>query len=328
MRFPIPKPNYKEEEVTFKNSDVTLSGTLLLPNRQTPSPVVVFTHGGGAETRLSNRSWALHFVRRGFAALIYDKRGTGKSSGNWQTSSMEELADDAVAGINLLKTRSEIDLKKIAVAGHSQGGWVAPLTATKSNDVAFVIASAASGISPDKQSIFHRANVMREEGFSEDAVKIATDLREKLYATGKMLLNNDPNAVTERQKISLELAKYAKEPWLDAAALPPNLDEDKPSRGALELLFFQPVPMWEKVKVPVLLVWGDKDTVVPVAEGRKIIEDTLSKNGNKDVTVKIFPNVDHGIVIVNAKKNSDFPRAALDYYESMVDWLVAQVAKK
>ncbi|MBX7173353.1 MAG: alpha/beta fold hydrolase [Pyrinomonadaceae bacterium] len=327
LRFSIPKPSYKEEEVTFKNGDVTLSGTLLLPNRQTPGPVVVFTHGGGAETRLPNKSWALHFVRRGFAALIYDKRGTGKSTGSWQTSSMEDLADDALAGINFLKTRTDIDLKKITVAGHSQGGWIAPLTATKSNDVSFVITSAASGISPDKQSIFHRANVMREEGFSEDAVKIATDLREKLYATGKMLLNNDPNAAAERKKVSAELEKYAKEPWLDAAALPPNLDEDKPSRGALELLFFQPVPMWEKVKVPVFLVWGDKDTVVPVVEGRKIIEDTLSKNGNKDYSVKIFPNVDHGVVIVNPKKNSDFPRVPLDYYESMVDWLVAQVAK-
>ncbi|HRH45213.1 MAG TPA: alpha/beta fold hydrolase, partial [Pyrinomonadaceae bacterium] len=327
LRFPIPKPSYKEEEVTFKNGDVTLSGTLLLPNRQTPAPVVVFTHGGGAETRLPNKSWALHFVRRGFAALIYDKRGTGKSTGSWQTSSMEDLADDALAGINFLKTRTDIDLKKITVAGHSQGGWIAPLTATKSNDVSFVITSAASGISPDKQSIFHRANVMREEGFSEDAVKIATDLREKLYATGKMLLNNDPNAAAERKKVSAELEKYAKEPWLDAAALPPNLDEDKPSRGALELLFFQPVPMWEKVKVPVFLVWGDKDTVVPVVESRKIIEDTLSKNGNKDVTVKIFPNVDHGVVLVNAKKNSDFPRVDLNYYESMVDWLIATIAK-
>jgi imidazolonepropionase-like amidohydrolase/pimeloyl-ACP methyl ester carboxylesterase len=327
LRAVQPKPNYREEEVTFKNGDVTLAGTLLLPNNAKTASVVVFTHGGGAADRLSNRSWALHFVRRGFAALIYDKRGTGKSTGKWQTASMEDLADDAVAGINFLKTHSDIDLKKITVAGHSQGGWIAPLTATKSNDVSFVIASAASGVAPDKQSIYHRANVMREAGFSEDAVKIATDLRERLYATGKMLLQNDERAAAERQKISVELAKYAKEPWLDAAALPPNLDNDNPSRGALELLFFQPEPMWEKVKVPVLLVWGDKDTVVPVVEGRKIIEDTLNKSGNKDVSVKIFSNVDHGVVLVNSNKNSDFPRAALDYYEIMVDWLTAQLAK-
>ena len=324
LRFPIPKPNYSEEEVFFKNGDVTLSGTLITPNKETSVPVVVFTHGGGAADRLSNRSWALHFVRRGFAALIYDKRGTGKSTGDWQTADMDDLADDAVAGIDFLKTRKEIDRKKIAVAGHSQGGWVAPLTATKSNDVAFVIASAASGVSPDKQSIYHRAGVMRENGFSEDEIKFATDLRERLYATGKMLLENDGRAEAERKKISAELGKYANAPWLEAAALPPNLDNDKPSRGALELLFFQPVPMWEKVKVPVLLVWGDKDIVVPVTEGGKIIEDALSRSGNKNVTVKIFPNVDHGVVLVNPSKERDFPRAALNYYEATVDWLVSK----
>lgn len=329
LRSTPPRDFYKEEEVTFKNGEVTLSGTLLLPlNAKKAAPVVVFVHGSGAETRVPNKSWALHFVRRGFAALIYDKRGTGKSTGSWQSSSMETLADDALAGIDFLKTRAEIDVKKITVAGHSQGGWIAPLTAAKSNDVAFVITSAASGVSPDKQSIYHRANVMREEGFPETAVKIATDLREKLYATGKLLLNNDPNAAAERKKVSAELEKYSKEPWFERGAeLPPNLDEDKPSRGALELLFFQPVPMWEKVKVPVFMVWGDKDNVVPVVEGRKIIEGTLSQSGNKNVSIKIFSNVDHGVILVNPKKETDFPRIDLNYYESMVDWLAAQIAK-
>jgi len=142
-----------------------------------------------------------------------------------------------------------------------------------------------------------------------------------------MLLNNDPNAVPERRKISAELGKYANAPWLESAALPPNLDNDMPSRGALELLFFEPVPMWEKVRVPVLLVWGDKDTVVPVTEGRRIIEETLNRSGNKEVTVKIFPNVDHGTVLVSPQRDADFPRVDLSYYESMVDWLAAQIAK-
>ncbi len=318
---------YREEEVDFKNGDVILSGTLLLPNTTGNFPAVVFAHGSGPSTRSSNRSWALHFVKKGIAALIYDKRGNGKSTGEWRSASMENLADDAIAGLNFLKTRSEIDKKKIGVAGHSQGGWIAPLAATRSKDVTFVIASAASGVSPDKQSIYHRANVMREMGFSETDIKIAKDLREKLYATGKMLLENDPNAANERKKVSVELAKYAKEPWFEAGAeLPPNLDDDKPARGALELLFFEPVPMWEKVKVPVLLMWGDKDIIVPVVEGREIIENALKRADNKDVTAKIFPNIDHGVVVVRAKDSAwDFPRVDLNYYDSMVEWLAKRV---
>lgn len=317
---------FREEEVSFKNGDVNLSGTLILPVGKGKFPAVVVTHGGSPQNeRGFYKSWALHFARKGIAALIYDKRGAGRSGGETRSASMEDLAGDAVAGVNFLKTRAEIDAQKIGVIGHSQGGWIAPLAATKSKDILFVIASAASGVSPDKQSIYHRANVMRESGFSEEAVKIAGDLRARLYKTGRMLLENNPQAEAERKKISAELEKYASAPWLEAAALPPNLDNDKPTRGGLELLFFEPVPMWEKVKAPVLLMWGDKDTVVPVSEGKAIIENALKKAGNQDVTVKIFPNVNHGVVLINQEKSWDFPRVDLNYYEAMVDWALEKV---
>ena len=86
--------------------------------------------------------------------------------------------------------------------------------------------------------------------------------------------------------------------------------------------------MWEKVKVPVLLVWGDKDTVVPVDEGERIILNALKKAANDDVTVKIFPNVNHAVVLVNQDKTWDFPRVDLNYYETMVEWLSARINKK
>ena len=191
---------YREEEIAFINGDVTLSGTLLLPLKKGNFPVVVITHGSGPATRASYKSWGLKFVKKGIAALVYDKRGNGNSTGEWRSASMEDLARDAIAGVDYLKKRAEIDRRKIGVIGHSQGGWIAPLASTMSKDVSFVIASAASGISPDKQSIYHRANVMREMGFSEDAVKIATDLRTKLYASGRLLLEKNPSAELERTK--------------------------------------------------------------------------------------------------------------------------------
>jgi pimeloyl-ACP methyl ester carboxylesterase len=318
---------YREREVFFKNGDVTLSGSLILPAGDGKFPAVVVTHGGTPNERGGYKSWALHFVRKGIAALIYDKRGAGRSTGVTRSASMEDLAEDAAAGVELLKILPEIDRKRIGVIGHSQGGWIAPLAATMSQDVAFVIASAASGVSPDRQSIYHRANVMREAGFSEEAVKIASDLRERLYRTGRMLLDNDPRAEAERKKISAELGKYARAPWLEAAALPPSLEGDKPTRGGLQLLFFEPVPMWERVRVPVLLIWGDRDTVVPVAQGKQIIENALKKAGNRGVTVKIFPNVNHAIVLVSQDNAWDFPRVDLSYYDAMVSWTLERVKK-
>jgi pimeloyl-ACP methyl ester carboxylesterase len=321
-----PPKYYREEEVTFRHGDVTLSGTLLVPLGRKRSGAVVITHGSGPATRASYRSWGMEFVRQGIAALVYDKRGNGKSTGDWRSASMEDLARDALAGVELLKRRADIDESLIAVAGHSQGSWIAPLTATLSKDVSFVIASAASGVGPDRQSIYHRANVMREMGFSEADVKTASDLREKLYASGRLLFENDPRAKEERRKVSAELEKYRDEPWFEKGAeLPPNLDNDNPPRGALELLFFEPSPMWEKVKVPVLLIWGDRDTVVPVSEGKKIIENALEKSGNKRVEVKIVPNVDHAGIVVKQTNEWDFPRVDLSYWEATAAWLAKEM---
>src|SRR3712207_4048985 len=167
---------------------------------------------------------------------------------------------------------------------------------------------------------------MRESGFSETDVKTASDLRVRLYATGRMLLANDPRAEEERKKISAELEKYKDAPWLEAAALPPNLDNDKPTRGGLELLFFEPLPVWEGLRVPALFVWGDKDTVVPVEKGRAIIEGARRKAGARDYAIKVFPNVTHTLIISRPQGVGwDFPRVANQYLDATAEWLAAQV---
>ena len=318
---------YREEAVTFNNGDVKLSGTLLLPlGKSPPRAAVVFAHGGAPEARGVNKGWALHFVRLGIAALIYDKRGVGESTGDLRAANLEDLAEDLLAGVRLLKARGDIDPSRIAVAGHSQGGTIAPLAAVKSRDVSFVISSAPSAVNYAEQSVYHRANVMRESGFSEEAVKTASDLRERLYATGRLLLADDPRAADERGKISAELEKYRDAPWLEAASLPPNLDNDKPTRGGLELLFFEPLPVWEGLRVPSLFIWGDRDTVVPVEKGREIIESARRRSGARDYTIKVFPNVTHTLIISRPQGAGwDFPRAASAYFDATAEWLTAKV---
>lgn len=312
------KPNaFREEEVTFRNGDVELSGTLFVPVGSGKFSAVVVTHGSSPNERSGYRSWARKFANAGIAALIYDKRGAGKSTGNTRAASMEDLADDAIAGVALLKSRPDIDAKKIGVAGHSQGGWIAPLAAMRSKDVAFVIASAAAAVTPAEQSIYHRAGVMRSEGISEAEIEQATKLREKLYELNRKILANEPFQ-SYRAAISQELIENKDARWFGPAELPPQLAGDMPPLGALRLLFFDPVPMWEKVKVPVLVMWGDKDVVVPVGKSRSIIEKAQAKARNKNLTVNVFPNVDHGNNVVS--DGWDFPRVNAELDRAMVEW--------
>ena len=269
---------FREDEVKFSNGTVELSGTLLLAKDRQTSSAVVITHGSTPNERTAYRAWARRFANAGIAALIYDKRGAGRSTGNTRAASMEDLADDAIAGLAYLKTRAEIDAAKIGVVGHSQGGWIAPLAASRSKDVAFVIASAAAAVTPAEQSIYHRASVMRSAGISEAEIEKATILREKLYELNRKILAGEPYE-DDRAAISRELSANKDARWFGPAELPQQLTGDVPPLGALRLLFFDPVPVWTKVRVPTLVVWGDKDFVVPVEESRSIIEKSRAGDG-------------------------------------------------
>jgi alpha-beta hydrolase superfamily lysophospholipase len=143
---------YTTEDVRFTNGDATLASSLDIPKGPGPFPAVIFLHGAGPEIRWgASRFFADYFARRGIAALICDKRGTGESTGDWRRSDFDALAGDALAAVRLLKTHARIDPKKIGIYGHSQGGTIAPLIASRSRDIAFVI-SAAGGAIPMWQS--------------------------------------------------------------------------------------------------------------------------------------------------------------------------------
>ena len=187
-----PERGYREEEVEFANGDVKLSGTLMVPTKSGKHPAVVITHGSMPNERTAYRSVGRNFAEAGIAALIYDKRGSGRSTGNTRAASMEDLADDAIAGVRMLKGRTDVDAIRIGVMGHSQGGWIAPLAAVRSRDVAFVVATGVAAVTPAEQSIYHRAGVMRSLGMSDDEIEHASRLRRKLYDLNRKIINNEP----------------------------------------------------------------------------------------------------------------------------------------
>ena len=137
---------FEEREITFRNGDLTLAGTLLLPRGQGRVPAVVFLHGSGAEGRWASRNIAGQIAARGIASLILDKRGVGGSSGDWRVAGPDDLAADGVAAVARLLDEPRIDPKRIGIHGHSQGGTLAPMVAVRSPHVAFIIGSAAAGL--------------------------------------------------------------------------------------------------------------------------------------------------------------------------------------
>ncbi|MFC2047615.1 alpha/beta hydrolase family protein [Chloroflexota bacterium] len=131
--------------VTFQNGDVNLAGNLWIPAGEGPFPAIVIVHGAGKIATQDYKYFIFSFVHQGFATLAYDKRGVGESGGSYSRvgvedseTVLEDLANDALAGVEFLKGNDRIDPNRIGLFGISQGGWIAPLAASKSPDVAFI----------------------------------------------------------------------------------------------------------------------------------------------------------------------------------------------
>jgi hypothetical protein len=179
---------YTEEAVSFNNGAVRLGGTLITPTRDGHYPAIVLLHGSGAQDRNGVLPFALFLVRHGIALLTYDKRGVGDSTGDWERSSFQDLADDAIAAVHFLQQNPKIVPNKIGVFGVSQGGWNAPLAASRSQNVSFVVSVSGPAVTPASETITFIQNEMSTDGFSDQEVTQATRLAQGAFdyaRTGK-----------------------------------------------------------------------------------------------------------------------------------------------
>ena len=300
-----------EREVTFRNGDVTLAGSLLVAPDSGRRPAVVFIHGSGAEGRWASRFLATKLAERGVAALIFDKRGVGKSSGDWRTATLEDLAGDAAAAVALLRQDPRIDPRRIGVHGHSQGGTIAPMVAARSPDVAFVIASAAAGTPTDSTEIYSVLNSVYPNAAT------AADSADARAYTGELIAvayHGKPRA-----RLDELVSQFKGRPWFFA---PPAPDA---SYWSFSKAFgeFQPLDWWRQVRVPVLLLYGAADQRVPPQESAaRIAGELLRQTPGANVTVRIFPNADHTFRLPPGP--GGWPSTAPDYLRALLDWIDAR----
>ena len=178
--------NYTLEEVVFTNSkanNIKFSGTLTLPKEVSKPPVVILISGSGPQNRneeLANHKPFLvisdYLTNHGIAVLRYDDRGTAKSEGNFSTATSHDFSLDAEAAVNYLKSRKDIDTNKIGLIGHSEGGLIAPMIASRNSDVAFIVLLAGPGV--NGKTILETQT--RRAGELAGAPKAALDANEAL----------------------------------------------------------------------------------------------------------------------------------------------------
>ena len=304
----------------FHNGSISLGGTLVLPAAVGRHPAVVLFHGSGPEGR--NLTMARWFAGQGIAALTYDKRGVGDSTGDFRQVVFMDLCGDGLAGVDFLLKRADIQPEHIGVWGLSQGGWLGPLAASRSTHVSFVISVSGPGVSPGEQMIFLYGRQLRNQGLTSLQVDEASALRRQIWrflATGEG---------SQSAKAALESARS--KPWFGSLAqqddglfaLPAaKILQYPPRRSRLWFqseMNYDPTVALRKLTVPALFLFGDADELVPVERSVDIIRTTLKQSGHGDFTIRVFPGADHGIRVTAPDGNMQ-PAAA--YLDTMRDWL-------
>ncbi|PUB33494.1 hypothetical protein C8J95_10386 [Elizabethkingia sp. YR214] len=335
-----PYPYYSED-ITFENKQagINLAGTLTLPKKEGIFPAVILISGSGPQDR--NEELAGHkpflvlsdyLTRNGIAVLRYDDRGTALSGGDFKSATSVDLATDVESALAYLKTRKEIDQKKIGLIGHSEGGLIAPLVAVKSKGVAFIVMLGGPRIPGDKILLIQQRLIAKASGKSEkeirgterinreifDVVKGSSDIEQlkiDLRSDLKKFLSANPNlrmneGMTDDEFINSQVDAYTT-PWMQY------------------FIKYNPKPILEKVKIPVLALNGEKDLQITPKENLKAIKKALRKAKNKNITIKEIQDLNHLFQESDTGALQEYQRIEQTYspiaLAEVLDWLNLQI---
>jgi hypothetical protein len=267
--------------------------------------------------------------------LRVDDRGVGKSTGSPVDATSADFATDVAAGIAYLKTRPEVDPKRIGLVGHSEGGLIGPMVAAKSpGDVAFLVLLAGTGVNGAEILKAQSALILKAIGASDDVLKAQGRLMAEVVAV--IAAEKDEKAAASRiealAKASLALLPEAERKAIgESKAIESGLGRIN-SPWFRFFLTFEPKTVLTKVRCPVLALNGEKDLQVPPGQNLPTIESALKSGGNDRVTTKTLPGLNHlfqhcktGAPSEYASTEETFAPEALTL---MADWIVATTGRK
>lgn len=303
----------RETEIMFHNGTVVLSGTVVSPPGGGPFPGVVFLHGSGPEGRWANRYLAHAFARHGVAALIFDKRGVGRSAGDWHKGGFEELVGDDAAAIEALRSQPRVSRDRVGIFGHSQGATIAPWVAARDGRVAFIVAAAAGGVSMADMEVFSLSHDLKIDGLPGPQKSLASKYIHAVVATA---YEGAPRSQLER--IWQEVRGY---PW--AFAPPP--ESDSYWSFSRQNANFDPLAFWRRVTVPTLLLYGDRDEREPPRLSAARIAQAYLEGQGPNLQVIVFPHADHSYRLVRDNKGTFiWPQNAPGYPDRAIEWVLRQ----
>ena len=293
---------YKEEDVKYPNpsAGIQLAGTLTTPAGNAPFPAVLLITGSGPQNRdeelLGHRPFLIisdYLTRHGIAVLRVDDRGIGQSTGSFAKATTADFATDVQAGIAWLKTRPEIDHARIGLIGHSEGGIIAPLVASQSADVAFIVMLAGTAVPGDQVLTEQQMLVSKSMGVPGEVVAQNRALNEKLFA---ILRAESKPEEAEKKLAAVAREALAQMPEDQRKLVQPGLEAQVKSANSPWFRYFltyDPGPALRKLPCPVLAMNGELDVQVSARQNLPVIAKALEEAGNRDYEIVKLPKLNH-----------------------------------
>jgi uncharacterized protein len=336
-----PKPPfpYGSREVTITAPENgSLAGTLTIPEGKGPFPAILLVSGSGQqdrdETIFGHKAFAVladRFTRDGIAVLRTDDRGIGKTTG--ALGSLDTDIGDARAAIEWMLKQPEIDPKRVGILGHSIGGVIAPIVAERTGKIAFIVALAGPGVSGVELVPMQLELELKIRKAPDAIIKVIVASQYKVGAAIAKGKEADVKVALRQSAIETAAAMGAPKP--SDAELDAAVTAQLPSvANPWVISFFKtdPQPAWRKIKSPVLLVIGEKDTQVPADINIAKVKDALKRAGNRDVTAEKRPGLNHlyqhadtGLLDEYGMIEETFDPATLDLVSK---WLVSKSKKR
>jgi uncharacterized protein len=334
---------YKQEEVTFNNGDIKFAGTLTLPEKSGKHPVIIMITGSGPQNRDEEllgfkpfKVIADYLTRNGIAVLRYDDRGVGGSTGkSTSESTTEEFSTDVLAAVDYLKTRNDINIQQIGLFGHSEGGIVAPLVASKSADIAFIICMAGTGVTGEEIVTEQSKLIMQANNTSDEDIEKNQNVLKKVFTAIKN--NSSFDEIKDEIKKSLE-EEYNKMTDEQKKTIPDKEEYFKSTVDAQikqinnpwfkYFTTYDPKPSLKNVKCPVLLLFGELDLQVPPHQNKEPMEKALKEGGNTNFKTIVFPKANHLFQSATNGSPNEYAKLPKEFVPGFLDEITKWVLER
>lgn len=311
-------PPYDIKPISWRSGKETLSGSIYIPKKKKKkkTPLLIRLHGANKGTRKDweYRSWADYFARKGIATIIFDRRGEGASTSNSDDYGLEKLAYDVITLLEKVKERKDIDMERIILSGASQAGYISFMVNEKSDDVDYILLSAASSLSlveQERQRLFFRMQKNKELPKSINNALAYQQLYFYYIITG------------QNWNILQKAAKEAqREAWGKYIDQPQKETDLKWWRNSFDV--YQPEKLIPKINVPTLILFGENDVSTPPSVMVPRFEYLL-KDSKKDILQTVIcPDVGHSLEVQFSKDRWGkiiFPQRSPEMFDAIDKWL-------